>query len=302
MPSVIVKDAQRHGLRIKPIDVTISRWECTLEPEPDGKLSLRLGLMYVRGLKQSIAEALVHARAEAFQDVEDLALRVPQLNRRDLSQLARVGALNQLSNVEHRRDAIWQAEQAARPAGPLLRTREAAQTDTLTTTLSSQPEQTNSMQRKDRQSPATNLTASPLRRMQTEERLVADFAGTGLSIDHHPMAYRRDELRASGVLSARELLHGTDGRRVTAAGCVIARQRPGTALGFIFLSMEDETGIANVIIHPNLYDQDRVLITREKFLLVTGRLQNQDGVVHVKAESVHPLRAAQLAIRSHDFH
>ncbi len=138
--------------------------------------------------------------------------------------------------------------------------------------------------------------------MQTEERLVADFAGTGLSIDHHPLAYRRHDLRAAGILSAKELLNGTDGRRVTAAGCVIARQRPGTALGFIFLSMEDETGIANVIIHPDLYDRDRILITREKFLLVTGKLQNQDGVVHVKADVVTPLRAANIAVRSHDFH
>ena len=143
---------------------------------------------------------------------------------------------------------------------------------------------------------------SPLRKMNTEERLVADYAGTGLSIDHHPMAYRRADLRASGVLSAKELLQRADARRVTAAGCVIARQRPGTALGFIFLSLEDETGIANIIIHPDLYERDRMLITREKFLLVTGKLQNQDGVVHVKAEHVVPLSAAPIAVRSHDFH
>ena len=138
--------------------------------------------------------------------------------------------------------------------------------------------------------------------MNTEERLVADYAGTGLSIDHHPMAYRRSDLRAAGVLSARQLLDTPDGRRVTAAGCIIARQRPGTALGFIFLSMEDETGIANIIIHPELYERDRLLITREKFLLVNGKLQNQDGVAHVKAEYVSPLRAPEVAVRSHDFH
>ena len=138
--------------------------------------------------------------------------------------------------------------------------------------------------------------------MHTDERLVADYAGTGLTIDHHPMAYRRADLRASGVLSAKELLTQPDGRRVTGAGCVIARQRPGTALGFIFLSVEDETGIANVIIHPNLYEGNRVLITREKFLLVTGTLQNQEGVAHIKAERVIPLHTARFALQSHDFH
>ena len=138
--------------------------------------------------------------------------------------------------------------------------------------------------------------------MNTEERLVSDYAGTGLSIDHHPMAFRRAELRTAGVYSAKELHYVPNGRRVSAAGCVIARQRPGTALGFIFLSMEDETGIANIIIHPELYDRDRLLITREKFLLVTGKLQNQDGVIHVKAEVVTPLSAVQIDMKSHDFH
>ena len=321
MPAVIVKDAQRHKLRVKPIDVQISRWECTVEHEAEDALCLRLGLMYVHGLKQSTAETLVQARngtpsssfwlsspkgicvspnkpqtskeghdqgapgldsetwAEApqsFQDIEDLARRVPQLTRRDLSQLARIGALNQLTGVAHRRDAVWQAEQASRFIGPLLSTREATA--------------------------PTQASTSPLRQMQTDERLVADYAGTGLSIDHHPMAYRRADLRATGVLSAKELLTQPDARRVTTAGCVIARQRPGTALGFIFLSLEDETGIANIIIHPTLYDADRLLITKEKFLLVTGKLQNQDGVVHVKAEHVVPLHAANIATRSHDFH
>ena len=300
MPAVLVKDAQRHKLRVKPIDVQVSRWECTVEHEPDASLSLRLGLMYVRGLKQNTADILVHIREHhgTFRDVEDLAARVPQLNRRDLSQLARVGALNQLNGVGHRRDAVWQAEQASRPAGPLLR-----QTDT----LSSRPELTHvSAVERPLYSPVSDQPPwahpSPLRKMQTEERLVADYAGTGLTIDHHPMAYRRTDLRASGILSAKELLAQPDGRRVTGAGCVIARQRPGTALGFIFLSLEDETGIANIIIHPDLYERDRALITREKVLLVTGKLQNQDGVAHIKAEHVVPLHTVQFALRSHDFH
>ncbi len=327
MPAVIVKDAQRHHLRIKPIDVQVSRWECTIEQEPDGKLSLRLGLKYARGLKQATAQALIDVRNDhAFHDVEDLATRVPSLTRRDLTQLAHIGALNQLTGVEHRRDALWQAEQASRPVGPLLRSashplraHEASAADSPQTCLSStlKPEQNPKLEPdldhglEQDQNPTKPLRTgaikphpqeSPLRKMHTEERLVADFAGTGLSIDHHPMAYRRADLRAAGVCSAKELLARPANCRATAAGCVIARQRPGTALGFIFLSLEDETGIANIIIHPDLYERDRLLITREKFLLVTGKLQNQDGVVHVKAEHVQPLHGTDIAVRSHDFH
>ncbi|SFS17587.1 error-prone DNA polymerase, DnaE-like [Granulicella pectinivorans] len=275
-PAVLVKDAQRHGLRVRPVDVQSSHTECTVEHEEDGSLSLRLGLLYARGLKRQTADMLVHIRRHtgAFKSVEDLALRVPTLNRSDLAQLARIGAMNALGEVAHRREAIWQVEQVSRPVGPLLRQHEAAPVS----------------------------TRSPLRMMKTEERLMADYAGTGLTTGHHPMAYRRMELRRMGVLSAVELQREPDGRRVIAAGAIIARQRPGTALGFIFLSMEDETGIANIVIHPELYERDRVIVTRGKFLKVTGKLQNQDGVVHVKAERVERLEAVAIEVRSHDFH
>lgn len=275
-PDVLVKDAQRHGLRVKPVDVQVSETDCTVEREANGSLSLRLGLNYARTLKATTALQLVVARSEgsSFQSVEDLALRVPMLNRGDLAQLARIGALNALGGVEHRRDAIWQIEQVSRPVGPLLRQSEAG----------------------------PQFAQSPLRQMKTEERLVADYAGTGLTTGPHPMAYRRTELQRMGVLSARELQQQPDGRRVCAAGAVIARQRPGTALGFIFLSMEDETGIANIIIHPQLYERERVLVTRGKFLKVHGKLQNQDGVVHVKAEELELLQVAAIELRSHDFH
>ena len=138
--------------------------------------------------------------------------------------------------------------------------------------------------------------------MSTEERLVADYAGTGLTIGKHPMSYHRAELREQRVLSAEELRKHKDGEFVHTAGCVIARQRPGTAKGFIFLSMEDETGIANVIITPDLYDRDRLLVTRSKFLLVEGVLQNRDNVVHVKATRLMALSDRALELSSHDFH
>ena len=277
-PAVLVKDAQRHGLRVKPIDVQVSEWACTIEHEDDGALSLRMGLRYAKGMREVSAQALIESRRKdgPFRASEDLALRVPSLNRKELTLLARIGALNQLGGITHRRDALWQVERAGKLEGPLLRQRSEWLRD--------------------------DSEALPLRQMNTEERLVADYAGTGLTIGKHPMYYRRSELRRRNVLSAEELRTGKDGDLVRTAGCVIARQRPGTAKGFIFLSMEDETGIANVIVTPDLYDRDRLLVTRSKFLLVEGPLQNQDGVIHVKATRLSTLSDSELEVQSHDFH
>jgi error-prone DNA polymerase len=257
-PAVLIKDAQRHGLRVRPIDGLRSEWLCTLDAEQDGDVSLRIGLNYVKGLRQASAEAVIAARSGGdFASVEDLAARVPQLSRKELVALARVGALNQLGAVEHRRDALWQVEQAGRPIGPLLRGAV----------------------------PAAQA-ANPLRRMEADERLAADYAGTGITTGPHPMAWQRAELQRRGFLSARELEQSESERRVRLAGRVICRQRPGTAKGFVFLSVEDETGIANVIITPDLFEQNRVVVTRSRFLAITGKLQKQEGVVHVKAQQV----------------
>ena len=138
--------------------------------------------------------------------------------------------------------------------------------------------------------------------MTNEERLVSDYAGTGLTVGKHPMYYRRAELRRQHVLSAQELRVCRDGEIVRTAGCIIARQRPGTAKGFIFLSMEDETGIANVIVTPDIYERERLTVTRSKFLLVEGPLQNQDGVIHIRAVRLHTLSDNALRLISHDFH
>jgi error-prone DNA polymerase len=278
MPAVLVKDAQRHGLRVKPIDVQVSQWACSIEHEPDGSLSLRMGLGYAKGLRRQSGEALVSTRTEwgKFRSAEDIALRIPAFNRKELTLLARIGALNNLEGIEHRRDALWQVERAGRLEGPLLR-------------------QKSEWLRDDSEPLA-------LRQMSTEERLVEDYRGTGLTVGRHPMHYRRTELKSRGIRTAQELRTCKDGEFVQTAGCVIARQRPGTAKGFIFISMEDETGIANVIVTPDLYEQQRVLVTRSKFLLVEGPLQNQDGVVHVKAVRLMALSDHALELRSHDFH
>jgi error-prone DNA polymerase len=277
-PAVLVKDAQRHGLRVKSIDVQASNWLCTVEHEENGSLALRLGLSYAKGLKKESAEALVYARRQTglFRSVEDLALRISAINPKELTLLAKIGALNKLDRVGHRRDALWQIERAGKPEGLLLR--------------------------ENLESLREDSDTRPLRQMNTEERLVADYSGTGLTVGRHPMYYRRAQLRQQGVLSATDLRNRKNGEFVRTAGCVIARQRPGTAKGFIFISMEDETGIANVIVTPDLYERERLQVTTSKFLLVEGALQNIDGVIHVKATHLIVLADKALTVRSHDFH
>jgi len=277
-PAVLIKDAQRHGLRVRPIDIQHSDWLCSLEKEQDESNSLRLGMNYAKGLRQPSAESILATRIHdgAFLSVDDLSLRVPELNRKELVLLARIGALNSLDKVAHRRDALWQIEEAGRPVGPLLRK---------ATTSTDQA-----------------LTASRLRRMTTEERLAADYAGTGLTTSPHPMSYHRAALRVEGILSASDLANCRSNRFVRIAGCVIARQRPGTAKGFVFLSLEDETGIANIIITPDRFERDRLVVTRSRFLRIDGPLQNQDGVIHVKAYRIIPLTITSAEIHSRDFH
>lgn len=268
-PSILIKDAQRHGLRVLPVDVSKSGWWCSIERA--GELCLRLGFRYVRGMRQTVAEAIVRARGERpFTSVDDLALRVPELRKDEMKMLAEVGALNPLQHI-HRRDALWQAERAVRTVGPLLEKLEPAE------------------------------GASPLARMTVEERLTSDYHGTGVTIGRHPMAYRRTEMQALGVTPAAYLAQVPHGRLVRIAGSVIVRQRPGTAKGFVFLSMEDETGVMNAIITPATYERYKLVVVGESFLLIDGVLQNQDGVISVKVGRVEALRAGAAA-ESHNFH
>ena len=275
-PAVLIKDAQRHGLRVRPICVQRSEWLCTLEAEKDGSLSLRVGLNYVKGLRQSSADALLAVRSQCtvFENVESLTHSVPELNRKELVALARVGALNSLGQVEHRRDALWQVEQAGRPVGPLLRS--AATTS---------PNE-----------------SRPLKQMSTDERLAADYAGTGITTGPHAMSWQRAVLREQGFLSAGELESYGSNQTIRIAGSVICRQRPGTAKGFVFLSLEDETGIANIILTPDVFEQNRLVVTRSRFLSVEGKLQKQEGVIHVKAQWISPIEITSAIIRSHNFH
>ena len=334
-PATIVKDAQRHGLKMLPVDVTCSEWRCTLEAVPSTEYpvpsktsviptservrgaeesrnsvlgtgysrlapALRLGLRYVRGLREEGAQVLVRERMFApFASIEDLTRRVPELRKDELTTLAEIGALNAVASTQylvprflrpshslgdrndksstgysklHRRDALWQVERAVRGSGPLLE---------------NLPEPD---------------APSPLQPMNHEERLVADFHGTGLTVGPHPMAYRREWLNAMGIRRASELRDIPNGKRLRIGGCVITRQRPGTAKGFVFVSLEDETGVANAIITPDLFHRNRLLLTSERFLAIEGILQNLDNVISVKAERVQPLFVTKAETVSHDFH
>jgi len=264
-PAILIKDAQRHGLRVLPVDVTKSEWDCALE---NG--CLRLGLRYARGLRQEAARAILRARP--FNSIDDLAFRVRELRKDELNRLAEIGALNSLHQA-HRRDALWQAQRAILPVGPLLAP--------LEETAQGEP--------------------SPLLPMNTEERLYADYHGTGVTIGQHPMAWCRAEMNALGVTRAIDLAKVPNGRLVRIAGAVIVRQRPGTAHGFVFMSMEDETGIMNAIVAPATFDRYKFVVLGERYLIIDGVLQNLDGVISVKAGRIEPLRAG-AAPSSHNFH
>jgi error-prone DNA polymerase len=265
-PATIVGDAGRHGQAIRPADVNYSGWLCAIEP--DG--AVRLGLRYVRGLREEAGLRLEAERQRRpFASVEDLVKR-GGLHRDEVARLARVGALASLE--PERRAALWEAERAGRPAGALYENLEPPR------------------------------EASPLRPMAAEERLVADYEGTGLTLGPHPMAFRRGRLGRMGVSRAADLAAFRHGAWVKVAGAVVVRQRPGTAKGFVFLNLEDETGLVNVIVRPALFHRHRLALVNEPFLLVEGTLQRQDGVTSVRAERLWPLRHRLASVPSHDFH
>jgi error-prone DNA polymerase len=291
-PPSLVTDAQRHGLRVRPIDITCSNWLCTLE-KIDEKFAVRLGLRYVKGLRVEVGEEIVRERGvRPFTSVDDLKRRVPRIQKGELAVLAEVGALNRLGNQRgfHRRSALWQVERTARSAGPLYELCEEVGKDDENKKLSRSAEEN------------CYSAQSPLAQMNAEERLVADFRGTGMTVGPHPMAYHRAELRKMGIRSAAELAGLPDGMQVRIAGGVIARQRPGTAKGFVFLSMEDETGIANAIISPQLFEECHVVVVHQQFLMIEGQLQNLANVVSVKSQRIRPLIITSAPTTSHDFH
>jgi error-prone DNA polymerase len=237
-----------------------------------------------------------------FATIEDL-IRRTGVRRDELAVLAEIGALNSLGH--DRRGALWQIERAVRPEGALYENEANSARDLVAgsrlegsggTTPGPEPGQA-----PEAGARSLEPAISPLRPMSPRERMTADYAGTSLTIGPHPMSMRRHDLSARGVQRAIDLPRGRNGQRVRTAGMVITRQRPGTAKGFVFLTLEDETGIINVIIRPGLFAADRMAIVGAPFLFVEGILQNIDGVTSVKADRVEPLPGQDVAVDSHDF-
>ncbi len=380
-PSTLVKDAQRRGVRFQPIDVQVSDWDCTVEP--DG--AVRLGLRYVAGLRAEAGRAIGAASATAevrlkpdttygthdlrsvrlqpdetrnrlspdddlvcpkcgcddpsmlerveghgarpgtyfcnncshdwvpgtrrrprFASLDDLVSRIG-LRRDEVVTLADVGALNAFGY--DRRAALWQAERVVRPSGDLFADRPVEERGAGDASAWLGPASDQALAQAiealdgARVTPVTDDDAEcPLKPMTEAERLVADYAGTGLTVGRHPMALRRHELAMRGVMRAIDIRSTRQGRRVRVAGMVITRQRPGTAKGFVFLTLEDETGIANIIVRPDLFAQDRAVIVEQPFLLVEGVLQNQEGVTSIRAEAVQGLGGGSVDFDAHDFY
>ncbi len=307
-PATLVKDAQRHDLEVRPIDVAHSDWRCTLE-EPEDELprkrceaaraaearrrravragglcppitrkarsrakAVRLGLRYVAGLRQEAGLAIEAERARApFRSAADLARRVA-LRRDELDGLAELGALAGVDAcADTRRSALWQVAGVER----------------------------------DRESLFAGVSpadpSSPLPEMTPLEETLADYRRSGLTTGPQILAHLRPQLDARGVLRAAALREVPDGRRVRTAGHVIVRQRPGSAKGFCFLTLEDETGTANAILTPRQFARFRVPLHTSGILEIEGPLQNVDGVIHVRVRQLRPLTARAEVPRSHDY-
>jgi error-prone DNA polymerase len=259
-PFTLVKDAQRHGVRFRPVDVTRSGHRCSIE---EGEV--RLGLNYVRGLREEAAKRIEAERGgRPFASLQDFVDRTG-LRRDEQRNLAEVGALNAFGLT--RRSALWQVERAGRPRGELFRRSEG------------EGQEGENQETRD---PAADGTTEPLRDalvdMTLPERITSDITGTGLTAGPHPVSLFREGLRERGVLRAVDLPRLPDGARVRVAGGVICRQRPGTASGFLFLTLEDETGLVNVIVRPDLFERERAVLVAEAFVEVDGVLQAVDGL------------------------
>jgi len=294
-PATIVKDASRHGIRIQPVCARESEWGCTVVSDD----TVRLGLCVVNGLRKEHGERLMTGReGAAFVSLDDFKRRVG-LTKEELRTLAELGALNCFA--EHRRAAMWRVEETAHDdllgSGTLGSARASRAVSGALAGNSSRPASPFG----EAPNGAREGACAPLKPMTMPERVKADYDAMNLTTGPHPMKLLREQLpniwRASDLASARH------GATIQIAGNVICRQRPGTAKGFVFVSLEDETGVSNAIVTPDLFERVRLLITEEPFLIIEGTVQNSENVVLIKAQEIRALAHEQLVgTDSHDFH
>ena len=269
--STIIDDAKRHGLTVLPVDVTVSDWDCTLETGDTPSFPVRLGLRYVKGFQEATARRLLDARAgRPFASIDDLVRRA-KLDEGAAARLAESGAFAALET--NRRGALWAAKGSVRRP----KTRIPTPSD---------------------ESPAAFVG------LDAFEAIGWDYATMNLSARGHPLEPLRAQLRAKRLPDAGEVRAMPGGRRTHYAGLVICRQRPGTASGVVFLTLEDETGFVNVVCWTQVYEKFRVLVKTASFLGVTGKLQVEDGVTHLIAEAFWrpKVESGPVAVASHDFH
>ena len=289
-PAQLVRDARAHGVEICAVDVNFSDWDCTLEPGADGRHAVRLGFRLIHGLNEDELKKLIAARGNGFSSIERLAA-IAGISRFTIERLAEADAFRSLGH--DRRAALWAARRL-----DVIGIRTARQNASATVEgalpllaphLSDElfPEET------------VALPAMPLC-----EHVVEDYVATGLSLKEHPVRFFRDRLTAGGVMRNTELRD--DGLRqdsmVTVAGLVLVRQRPGTAKGVIFMTLEDETDIANIIVWPKAFEKNRRVVMTARFLAVRGRLQRAGLVIHVVAENFIDLSAELSSLRDGDLY
>jgi error-prone DNA polymerase len=250
-PAQLVRDAREHGVEVRPADVSVSDWDCSLEKRADVQPALRLGLRMVKGLPEASGRRIVAVRRErAFSNPQDLAERAA-LDQRALNALAAAGALASLAGNRHR--AAWDVAGIEQP-GPLL-------------------------------AKATPAEGIPLLEPPGEgENIIADYRSLGLTLGRHPLALLRERMRAHRIQSAADLKAIEHGARVCTAGIVITRQRPSSASGVIFVTLEDETGHVNLIVWARVAEEQRRPLLQAQLLEVHGELQREGEVMHVIAE------------------
>ncbi len=310
-PATLIKDAQRHGVEVRPIDVNHSGWKCRYEaaglragrPVP-ATGAARLGLRFVKGLRHGAGEAIEREQARhPFPDADDLTRRC-HLQGEELEILAEIGALGSLGLT--RRGALWQAARASRAAGPLFEQSQGTRIEAAGLRAGRCTSVVETDERRAQRAAATRVdhppTAThPLPEMSAYEETLADYAGAGMTTGPHPLAHLRAGLDRHGIVPAAKLPRYRHGDQIRTAGSITVRQRPGTAKGMLFLTLEDETGMSQAIVSPDLLQEHRQLIVGSPGLVVEGVLQRKDGTLSVKAERFWRLTDL-VAAPSHDFH